>query len=104
MAAADGVNLIIACGAAGVQLLSTEQRKSLSALKVAIDLNAVPPAGLQGIDVFDKAVDRDGVLSYGAIGVGGTKMKIHRAAVDRLFSKNDLVLDTEPIYEIGQTL
>lgn len=104
MAAADGVNLIIACGAAGVQLLSTEQRKSLATLKVAIDLNAVPPAGLQGIEVFDKAVERDGVLCYGAIGVGGTKMKIHRASVDRLFSKNDLVLDTEPIYEIGQTL
>lgn len=104
MAAADGVNLIIACGAAGVQLLSTEQRKSLATLKVAIDLNAVPPAGLQGVEVFDKAVERDGVLCYGAIGVGGTKMKIHRASVDRLFSKNDLVLDTEPIYEIGQTL
>ncbi len=104
LAAASGAQLIIACGAAGVQLLSTEQRRTLGSLKVAIDLNAVPPAGLQGIEVFDKAVERDGVLCYGAIGVGGTKMKIHRAAVERLFSKNDLMLDTEPIYEIGQSL
>lgn len=103
-AAASGVQLVIACGAAGIQLMSTEQRNAVGTLKVAIDLNAVPPAGLQGIEVFDKAVERNGVLCYGAIGVGGTKMKIHRAAVDRLFSKNDLVLDTEPIYEIGQSL
>lgn len=103
-AAASGVQLVIACGAAGIQLLSTEQRRAISTLKVAIDLNAVPPAGIQGIEVFDKAVERDGILCYGAIGVGGSKMKIHRAAVDRLFSKNDLVLDTEPIYEIGQSL
>lgn len=103
-AAAHGVQLVIACGAAGIQLLSSEQRRAISTLKVAIDLNAVPPAGIQGIEVFDKAIERDGVLCYGAIGVGGSKMKIHRAAVDRLFSKNDLVLDTEPIYEIGQSL
>lgn len=104
MTAAQGTQLVIACGAAGIQLLSSEQRQGIGSLKVAIDLNAVPPAGLQGIEVFDKAVDRNGVLCYGAIGVGGTKMKIHRAAVDRLFTKNDLVLDTEPIYEIGQSL
>ncbi len=59
-------------------------------LKVAIDLNAVPPAGIEGIGVMDKAVEQDGVFCYGAIGVGGTKMKIHRAAVQKLFTANDL--------------
>lgn len=101
-AAADGAELIIATGAAGIQLLSAEQRFSLNSLKVAIDLNAVPPAGLEGIEVFDKAVERDGVICYGAIGVGGMKMKIHKAAVRKLFTANDLVLDTDAIFEIGQ--
>ncbi|MBI1310878.1 bifunctional NADP-dependent methylenetetrahydromethanopterin dehydrogenase/methylenetetrahydrofolate dehydrogenase [bacterium] len=103
-AATDGVDLVIACGAAGVQLLSTEQRKQIASLKVAIDLNAVPPAGIEGIGVMDKAVENDGVFCYGAIGVGGTKMKIHRAAVQKLFTANDLVLDTDAIYEIGLSL
>ena len=103
-AATDGVDLIIACGAAGVQLLSTEQRKQIASLKVAIDLNAVPPAGIEGIGVMDKAVEQDGVFCYGAIGVGGTKMKIHRAAVQKLFTANDLVLDTDAIYDIGLNL
>ena len=56
-----------------------------AALKVAIDLNAVPPAGIGGIQPQDKAAERDGQICYGAIGVGGTKMKLHKAAIRRLF-------------------
>ena len=102
--ACDGVSLIIAAGAAGIELLSAELRASLKSLKVAVDLNAVPPLGIGGVEVMDKAKDRDGQLCYGAIGVGGTKMKIHRAAVARLFESNDQVLDTAAIYAIGQSL
>ncbi len=40
----------------------------------------------------------------GAIGVGGSKMKIHRAAIEKLFTANDLVLDAEEVFEIGQSL
>ena len=102
--AGEGVALLIAAGAAGVTFLSADQRRSLSGLKVAIDLNAVPPAGLAGIEVTDKAADREGVICYGAIGVGGTKMKIHKAAVARLFESNDHVLDAEAIYDLGKAL
>ena len=41
---------------------------------------------------------------YGAIGVGGTKMKLHKAAIRRLFEANDLVLDAEEIYELGKAV
>ena len=57
-----------------------------------------------GFDVTDKAKERDGVVCYGAIGVGGTKMKIHRAAVARLFESNDQVLDAEEVYALGEGL
>ena len=102
--ACEGVALIISAGAAGVTFLSADQRRSLDTLKVAIDLNAVPPAGLAGIEVTDKAADREGVICYGAVGVGGTKMKIHKAAVRQLFDSNDQVLDTEAIFKIGESL
>ena len=101
-AAADSVEVIIATGAAGIQLLSAEQRSLIGSLKVAIDLNAVPPVGIEGVEVFDKAVEQDGVFCYGAIGVGVTKMKIHKAAVKKLFTVNDLLLDTAAVFEIGQ--
>jgi len=102
--ACDGAQLIVSSGAAGVELLAADRLMSLTDLKVAIDLNAVPPAGLGGIDLMDKAVTRQNVICYGAIGVGGTKMKIHTAALKKLFEANDLVLDTAAIYEIGKSI
>ncbi len=97
-------SLLLACGAAGVRLLSATQLALASQLQVAIDLNAVPPAGLEGIDVMDKAMQRGNRIDYGAIGVGGLKMKLHRAAIQRLFSANDLFLDTSEIFQIGLDL
>jgi hypothetical protein len=102
--ACEGVQLVIAAGAAGVTLLPTDVRWSMSSLRVAIDLNAVPPLGIAGVDMLAKAVERDGAICYGAIGVGGLKMKIHKAALRRLFESNDQVLDTAAIYQIGQQL
>ncbi len=100
----DGVQLVIAAGAAGVQLLSAADRKQADDLRVAIDLNAVPPAGIEGVEVTHKAVDHHGVICYGAIGVGGTKMKIHKAAIAALFASKDQVFDAEAIYDIGRRL
>ncbi len=100
-AAVVGAQIVIAAGAAGIQLLSAAVLKQVSSLKVAIDLNAVPPLGIEGIDVMDKAKERAGVCCYGAIGVGGTKMKIHRAAIEKLFTRNDLVLDAEEVFALG---
>lgn len=103
-AALQGVQLLIAAGAAGVTLVPQTIRQNAQDLKVAIDLNAVPPVGLEGVDSFEKAVEKDGQICYGAIGVGGTKMAIHRAAIERLFQQNDLVLNAEEIYELGTEL
>jgi hypothetical protein len=104
LAAISGSQLIIAAGAAGVELLSQETRTAAGSVKVAIDLNAVPPVGIAGIDAGDKAKDREGMICYGALGVGGTKMKIHRAAIQKLFEANNLLLDAEEVFQIGQQL
>lgn len=103
-AALEGAQLVIAAGAAGVEFFDEATWSRSKALQVAIDLNAVAPAGLGGIGITDKAVSKDGTIRYGAIGVGGTKMKIHRAAVQKLFESNDAILDTAAIYEIAKTL
>lgn len=102
--AGRGAQLIVAAGAAGVQFLAEEDLFANESLRVAIDLNAVPPLGLGGIDVTAKAKEHGSVACYGAIGVGGTKMKIHKAAVARLFESNEHVLDTETVFAIGQEL
>lgn len=99
-----GVQLLIAAGAAGVRFLTTDQWSSLPDLKVAIDVNAVPPTGIEGIELGDKAKSRGQVVCYGALGVGGTKMKIHKAAVARLFESNDAILDIDEIYALASGL
>jgi hypothetical protein len=102
--ALEGRTVVVAAGAAGVTLLPKAARETCPTLKVVVDLNAVPPIGVEGVEVNDKAVQRDGVVCYGAVGVGDTKMKIHKAAIARLFERNDQVLDAEQVYALGQTL
>jgi methylenetetrahydrofolate/methylenetetrahydromethanopterin dehydrogenase (NADP+) len=97
-------SLVVACGAAGIQLVDESLLSQATNAKVCIDLNAVPPAGIHGINPTDKAVERHGRIEYGAIGVGGLKMKIHRAAVQALFQRNDQVLNVDEIYRIGEQL
>jgi hypothetical protein len=99
-----GAAAVISAGAAGAQTLAADVRQKEGALRVAIDLNAVPPAGIEGVEATDRAKEREGTICYGAIGVGGLKMKIHKAAVQQLFDANDQVLDAEEIFAIGQTL
>jgi len=106
-AAVDGVSLIISAGAAGVQFLKAAEWQEIESLKVAIDLNAVPPLGLEGIETAEAGVERQGVICYGALGVGKLKMQVHLAAIQKLFTANDHVLDTTAIYtlsdEVGKT-
>lgn len=102
--AAKDAEVIIAAGAAGIQLISKSVWEQCEQLKVLIDLNAVPPLGIEGVDVMDKAKADGQQILYGAIGVGGTKMKIHKAAIASLFESNERVLDAEEIYSIGESL
>jgi methylenetetrahydrofolate/methylenetetrahydromethanopterin dehydrogenase (NADP+) len=99
--ALEGVELVISTGAAGVCLLPEKIRQAFSSLKMLIDLNAVPPMGIEGTSVMDKGAVREGVICYGAIGVGDLKMKIHRAAIAALFTRNDQVMDALEVYEIA---
>ncbi len=100
-------NIVIACGAAGIQLAEKSDLIAAKNLAVAIDLNAVPPAGLGGIAVMDKAKpigEDSGAVGYGAIGVGGLKMKTHRAAIQSLFESNDKVLNADEIYALAKAV
>ncbi len=100
----DAAHLVISAGAAGVKMMEAEHFKAANSLQVAIDLNAVPPAGVTGIDPKDKATKRAGRICYGALAVGGLKMKIHRAAIRQLFETNNRILDADEIYNLGKLL
>lgn len=98
------IDVLLNSGPAGVQMVPRSVWTSAKSLKVAVDLNAVPPLGIEGIEVNDAGVTRDGVVVFGAFGVGNFKTKLHKACVARLFTRNDLVLDAETIAEIAREL
>jgi hypothetical protein len=102
--ALDGRTLVIAAGAAGTVLLPKKIRETCKTLHVAIDLNGVPPAGIEGVELTDQAADRDGTICYGALGVGGVKMKIHKNAISRLFQTNSALFDIEEVYNLALQL
>jgi hypothetical protein len=95
--------VVVAAGAAGVTLLPQSVRIA-TGVRVLIDLNAVPPLGIEGVEATDRGVERDGALCWGALGVGGPKMKIHRRAIQALFESNTAVLDAEECLAIGRSL
>ena len=99
-----GADILFSAGAAGIELVSDAWQELDPCPAVAIDLNAVPPPGIEGVQVTDQAEDRNGTLCYGAIGVGGLKMKIHKQCIKELFESNDRVLETHEIYDIGKSI
>jgi hypothetical protein len=103
-AALKDSSLVITAGAAGVTLLPVTVWKSLPNMKVLIDLNAVPPLGIEGIEATDKNTERGPVRAWGALGVGGNKMKIHKKAIEELFTANDKIFDAEQVLELGRLL
>lgn len=100
----EGAQVVLACGAAGVELLPEHLWKDHPTIAMLSDANATPPLGFGGIDMMDKGVDRHGKLVFGAIGVGQLKLTLHRACVAQLFEKHDQVLDAEEIYAIAKTM
>lgn len=118
-------DIVVAAGAAGARLLTLEQIRAARGQSggegsvsdpdgpsgrplVLVDLNAVPPSGIEGIGPSDKAARLDGldaaVVAYGPIGVGGLKMKIHRRAISALFESTSALFDAEQLLEVGEAL
>jgi hypothetical protein len=102
--ALEGAEVFLSAGPAGVCLVPKDAWMGRAGLAVAVDVNAVPPLGVEGIEVTDNKTDRNGVTTFGALGVGNLKMKIHKACIAKLFEKNDQVLDAETIADIAQGL
>jgi methylene-tetrahydromethanopterin dehydrogenase len=76
-AAAADAEVILAAGRAGTQILSAAQLAKAKGLLVALDVNAVPPAGLEGVGAFDdgKALPGGGAVGVGALAAGNVKFK-----------------------------
>jgi methylene-tetrahydromethanopterin dehydrogenase len=79
-----GADVLLATAAAGVQVVSAEDLGHAKKLKVAADVNAVPPEGIAGVGVMDDAKPLAGTeaLGIGALAIGNVKYQTqHRLLV-----------------------
>ncbi len=88
---------IIFCTAkAGVQVLSTEVLAYAKQLKVAGDVNAVPPAGIAGIGANDASIELTnpaGAIGIGALVIGNVKYQVQHRLLELSLSS------AKPIYQ-----
>jgi len=100
----QGADILLNSGPPGVLMAPKSAWAGCKTLKVAVDLNAVPPLGIEGVELNDAGVEREGVKVFGAFGVGNFKTKLHKVCVAKLFDRNDLVLDAETIADVARQL
>ena len=101
-AALEDASIVLASGPAGVQLLRHDVWSANPTIEVLVDFNAAEPLGIEGIEATDDLAERDGKRVLGALGVGGPKMKTHKACVRRLFESNDVVLNADGVYSVAR--
>jgi methylenetetrahydrofolate/methylenetetrahydromethanopterin dehydrogenase (NADP+) len=103
-AALENANIVLAAGPAGIQLLPQEVWGDSPTIELLADYNAAEPLGIEGIEAGDDLAEREGKLVLGALGLGGKKMKTHKACVGRLFERSDLVLNADGVYAVAKEI
>ena len=102
--AIQDAQIVLATGAAGIELLKPDHWQDHPYLQVIADANATPPVGIGGTDVMDKGLERHGKIIWGAIGFGTLKLTLHRACINKLFDSNKQVFDAEVIFELAKSM
>jgi methylene-tetrahydromethanopterin dehydrogenase len=92
----EDAEVVLAAGRAGTQILGKEQLAAARHLLVALDVNAVPPSGLEGIDAFADGTPIQGTdgVGVGALAVGNVKFKTEHGLLTSM-------RDAEPRRYIG---
>ncbi len=100
-------DVVFATGAAGIELLSAELLSAAPQLKVAADVNAVPPAGIAGINAFHSGVaiasSISGAVGIGALAIGNIKYQTQNSLLKKMLnSDKSLFLHFEHAFEIAR--
>jgi methylene-tetrahydromethanopterin dehydrogenase len=81
-------DVVFATAAAGIQVLSAELVAAAPQLKVAADVNAVPPSGIAGLDAHHQgtpiAGSHSGAVGVGALAIGNVKYKTQSGLLARM--------------------
>jgi methylene-tetrahydromethanopterin dehydrogenase len=84
---------IICAGRAGVRILTSAQIAAAKNLLVAADANAVPPAGIEGLDPFANGtpIGAAAALGVGPLALGNTKYKAESGLFQQMIAAKKVV-------------
>lgn len=107
--ALKSAHIVLAAAKAGVQVVSRAQLDAAPELLVAADVNAVPPAGIEGVEVNHNGVElltRNGsIAAIGALAVGKYKYDTqHGLFRQMLDSERAVALDFPDAYRLAVEL
>jgi methylene-tetrahydromethanopterin dehydrogenase len=100
-------HIVLCAAAAGVQVLGSAQLQQARALQVAADVNAVPPAGVEGVGVQDDGASLagTGAVGIGALAIGNVKYKVEAGLFRRMIeTPKALYLDFRDAYSLAREL
>lgn len=87
----EAADVVLAVARAGVQVLTAHDLAAAPRLRVAADVNAVPPAGIEGVGAMDdarelpaRAHDGRAVLGIGALAIGNVKYRTQQALLQHM--------------------
>ena len=72
-------DVIMCAGVRGVEIIDKEMLNEVKHMKVLVDINAVPPLGIEGIELKDDMREMmPGIFTIGALAVGELKHKLEK--------------------------
>ncbi|BDI06595.1 NAD(P)-dependent methylenetetrahydromethanopterin dehydrogenase [Sphaerotilus microaerophilus] len=86
-ASLETADVLLSCAAAGVQAVGAEDLAFARNLRVAADVNAVPPAGVAGVEVMDRGAPiagLNGAVGIGALAIGNVKYQTQQQLLRRM--------------------
>ncbi len=99
-------DVVLACAKAGVQVLSARQLAG-SGLLVAADVNAVPPAGVEGLAVNADATLLDATkgVGIGALAIGNVKYKVQAGLFRKMIeSEKTVTFDFQDAFSLAREI
>jgi hypothetical protein len=103
--AVSDADIVVATGPERVTLLPKSVWSKNPRIKVLVDVNAVPPCGIEGIDPRDDGKRlEDGRISIGALSIGSLKIQVHHRIVEKLFEEKGQIMDLEKIYLVAEMI
>lgn len=98
-------DIALCCAAAGVRVITVAQIAASSRLKIVADVNAVPPSGAEGVDVFADGVAIDGTKAFGigALAIGNLKYKTQHNLLRKMLEDDEIhYLDFLSAFEMAR--